>query len=323
MPAVFFSIVVLVVILAALLAWLTVRIVPEYQRLVVLRLGRLIGVRGPGLVLVIPLVDRGIRTDLRERVFDVTPQSCITEDNASVSIDFLIYSKIVDPASSVINVQQYENASRGIAITTLRAVVGDMLLDQVLSRREDINNTLRGKLDEVTNRWGIKVTAVEIREIMPPREIQDAMTRQMSAERTRRATILEADGKRDAAVRVAEGQKQSAILEAEGARQSAILRAEGYAQALAQISSVAGGIDSNTMSLQYLDALKALGASPATKLVVPAELTNLLRPLTEHAANTANATNATNGAGPANGARVMDVTEATSAITDGMAARTR
>jgi regulator of protease activity HflC (stomatin/prohibitin superfamily) len=301
MPAVFFSIVVLVVILAALLAWLTVRIVPEYQRLVVLRLGRLIGVR----------------------VFDVTPQSCITEDNASVSIDFLIYSKIVDPASSVINVQQYENASRGIAITTLRAVVGDMLLDQVLSRREDINNTLRGKLDEVTNRWGIKVTAVEIREIMPPREIQDAMTRQMSAERTRRATILEADGKRDAAVRVAEGQKQSAILEAEGARQSAILRAEGYAQALAQISSVAGGIDSNTMSLQYLDALKALGASPATKLVVPAELTNLLRPLTEHAANTANATNATNGAGPANGARVMDVTEATSAITDGMAARTR
>ncbi|HZC04787.1 MAG TPA: SPFH domain-containing protein [Ktedonobacterales bacterium] len=323
MPAVFFSIVVLVVILAALLAWLTVRIVPEYQRLVVLRLGRLIGVRGPGLVLLIPLVDRGIRTDLRERVFDVTPQSCITEDNASVSIDFLIYSKIVDPASSVINVQQYENASRGIAITTLRAVVGDMLLDQVLSRREDINNTLRGKLDEVTNRWGIKVTAVEIREIMPPREIQDAMTRQMSAERTRRATILEADGKRDAAVRVAEGQKQSAILEAEGARQSAILRAEGYAQALAQISSVAGGIDSNTMSLQYLDALKALGASPATKLVVPAELTNLLRPLTEHAANTANATNATNGAGPANGARVMDVTEATSAITDGMAARTR
>jgi len=290
--------------------------VPEYQRLVVLRLGRLIGVRGPGLVLLVPLVDRGIRTDLRERVFDVTPQSCITEDNASVSIDFLIYSKIVDPASSVVNVQQYENASRGIAITTLRAVVGDMLLDEVLSRREDINNTLRGKLDEVTNRWGVKVTAVEIREIMPPREIQDAMTRQMSAERTRRATILEADGKRDAAVRVAEGQKQSAILEAEGARQSAILRAEGYAQALAQIASVAGGVDSNTMSLQYLDALKALGASPATKLVVPAELTNLLRPLTEHAANTANA-----GVTP----RVAELTEApaANAIGDGLTARSR
>ncbi|HET9110006.1 MAG TPA: SPFH domain-containing protein [Ktedonobacterales bacterium] len=319
MPAVLFVILALVVILAALAASLAIRIVPEYQRLVVLRLGRLIGVRGPGLVLLVPLVDRGIRTDLRERVFDVTPQSCITEDNASVSIDFLIYSKIVDPESTVVNVQQYENASRGIAITTLRAVVGDMLLDEVLSRREDINNTLRGKLDEVTHRWGVKVTAVEIREIMPPREIQDAMTRQMSAERTRRATILEADGKRDAAVRVAEGQKQSAILEAEGARQSAILRAEGYAQALAQISSVAGGVDSNTMSLQYLDALKALGASPATKLVVPAELTNLLRPLTEHAANTANAANA----GVAS--RVAEITEApaANAISDGLTARTR
>ena len=318
MPAVVFSIIVLVVILAGLAASLAIRIVPEYQRLVVLRLGRLIGVRGPGLVLLVPLVDRGIRTDLRERVFDVTPQSCITEDNASVSIDFLIYSKIVDPASSVVNVQQYENASRGIAITTLRAVVGDMLLDEVLSRREDINNTLRGKLDEVTNRWGVKVTAVEIREIMPPREIQDAMTRQMSAERTRRATILEADGKRDAAVRVAEGQKQSAILEAEGARQAAILRAEGYAQALAQISSVAGGVDSNTMSLQYLDALKALGASPATKLVVPAELTNLLRPLTEHAANTANA-----GVTPARMPEITETSDAASAISDGLTARTR
>lgn len=291
MPSVLFVMLILIVALVVVLAWLAIRIVPEYQRLVVLRLGRLIGVRGPGLVVLIPIVDRGIRTDLRERLFDVTPQNCITADNATLSIDFLIYSKIVDPASSVINVQQYESASRGIAITTLRAVVGDMLLDDVLSRREDINNTLRGKLDEVTNRWGIKVTAVEIREIMPPREVQEAMTRQMSAERTRRATILEADGKRDAAVRVADGQKQSAILEAEGARQSAILRAEGYAQALDQISSIAGRLDSNTMSLQYLEALKALGAAPSTKLVVPAELTNLLRPLTEHAANTANLAN--------------------------------
>ncbi len=232
MSVVAFVIVGLVIVLGVVVAGLAIRIVPEYQRLVVLRLGRLIGVRGPGLILLIPFVDRGIRADLRERVFDVTPQSCITKDNASVAIDFLIYSKIVDPASSVINVQQYENASRGIAITTLRAVVGDMLLDEVLSQREDINSTLRGKLDEVTERWGIKVTAVEIREITPPQEIQTAMTRQMSAERSRRAIIIEADGKRDAAVRVAEGQKQAAVLEAEGARQAAILRAEGYAQAL-------------------------------------------------------------------------------------------
>lgn len=304
MSAVAFVIVTLVIILGLVLAGLAIRIVPEYQRLVVLRLGRLVGTRGPGLVLLIPLVDRGIRTDLRERVFDVTPQACITQDNATLSIDFLIYSKIVDPASSVINVQQYENASRGIAITTLRAVVGDMLLDAVLSRREDINATLRGKLDEVTERWGIKVTAVEIREITPPREIQEAMTRQMSAERSRRAIILEADGKRDAAVRVADGQKQAVILEAEGARQAAILRAEGYSQALAQISAVANTLDNQTMSLQYLDALKALGASPSTKLVVPAEFTSLLRPLIEHtsaaqhASGDASAATATNGATP-------------------------
>jgi regulator of protease activity HflC (stomatin/prohibitin superfamily) len=300
MSAVAFVIVALVILLGIVFSGLAMRVVPEYQRLVVLRLGRLVGVRGPGLVLLIPVVDRGIRTDLRERVFDVTPQACITQDNATLSIDFLIYSKIVDPASSVVNVQQYENASRGIAITTLRAVVGDMLLDAVLSRREDINNTLRGKLDEVTERWGIKVTAVEIREISPPHEIQEAMTRQMSAERSRRAIILEADGKRDAAVRVAEGQKQAAILDAEGARQAAILRAEGYSQALAQISAVANHLDNQTMSLQYLDALKALGASPSTKLVVPAEFTNLLRPLIEHtnaaqrANNDANAVNAVN-----------------------------
>jgi regulator of protease activity HflC (stomatin/prohibitin superfamily) len=288
----------LVVLLGIVLAGLAMRIVPEYQRLVVLRLGRLVGVRGPGLVPLIPFVDRGIRTDLRERVFDVTPQACITQDNAALSIDFLIYSKIVDPASSVINVQQYESASRGIAITTLRAVVGDMLLDEVLSRREDINTTLRGKLDEVTSRWGIKVTAVEIREITPPREIQEAMTRQMSAERSRRAIIIEADGKRDAAVRVADGQKQAAILDAEGGRQAAILRAEGYAQALDQISKVATHLDSNTMSLQYLDALKTLGSAPSTKLVVPAEFTSLLKPLIEHTSEVRHASDGANGATP-------------------------
>src|SRR5215813_241964 len=262
-----FVILLLVIVLAFLVVSLAIRVVPEYQRLVVLRLGRLVGARGPGLVLLFPFIDKGIRVDLRERVFDVAPQTCITEDNASVSIDFLIYSKIVDPISSVINVQQYENASRGIAITTLRAVVGDMLLDEVLSRREDINNTLRSKLDEVTNRWGIKITAVEIREITPPREILEAMTRQMSAERSRRAMILDADGKREAMVRVAEGQKQAAVLEAEGAKQAEVLRAEGHALALDQVFQVANHIDDKTMGLQYLEALRAIGASPATKLV--------------------------------------------------------
>jgi regulator of protease activity HflC (stomatin/prohibitin superfamily) len=273
---------VLFMVLVAGLATASIRIVPEYQRLVVFRLGRVTGARGPGLVLLIPAVDRGVRVDLRERFFDVPPQPCITQDNASVAIDFLVYMKIVDALSSVLNVMQFEGAARGIAMTTLRAVVGDMLLDSVLSKREQINDVLRGKLDEVTHRWGIKVTAVEIREILPPREIQDAMTRQMAAERSRRATVTEADGKRAAAVQVAEGQKQAAILEAEGQRQAAILRAEGFALALAKVFDVAHTVDSKTMSLQYLDALKALGASTATKFVIPVEFTNLLRPFLEH-----------------------------------------
>jgi regulator of protease activity HflC (stomatin/prohibitin superfamily) len=264
------------------LAALAIRIVPEYQRLVVFRLGRLIGERGPGFVLLIPFIDRGVRVDFRERFFDVPPQTTITEDNAQLSIDFLVYMKIVDATPSVLNVEDFEGAARGIAITTLRAVVGSMLLDAVLAKREEINEALRGKLDEVTNRWGIKVTAVEIREISPPPEIQEAMTRQMSAERTRRAMVLEAEGKRDAAIRVADGQKQAIILEAEGARQSTILRAEGLAAGLEAISKVARTLDSRTMALQYLDALRALGTAAATKIVLPMELTNILRPFVEH-----------------------------------------
>ena len=265
------------------------RVVPEYQRLVVLRLGRVIGLKGPGLVLLIPFVDRGTRVDLRERFFDVPPQTTITSDNAHLSIDFLVYSKVVDALPSFLNVENYEGASRGIAITTLRAVVGSMLLDDVLAKREVINEALREKLDEVTNRWGIKVTAVEIREITPPPEISQAMTRQMSAERTRRATVTEANGTRDAAIAVAEGRKQAAILEAEGDRQASILRAEGFAKALEQIFAVARNLDSNTMSLQYLEALKSLGAADSTKVLLPMELTNLLRPFIDHTAGAASA----------------------------------
>lgn len=273
------SLLVIVPLIVLLVA--AIRVVPEYQRLVVFRLGRLLAAKGPGLVVLIPFVDRGVRVDFRETFFDVPPQTCITEDNAHVSIDFLVYMKIVDAVPSVINVEDYDGAAKGISITTLRAVVGDMLLDEVLSKRERINEALRGKLDEVTNRWGIKVTAVEIREIIPPREIQEAMTRQMSAERTRRAMVTEADGTREKAIRVAEGQKQAVILEAEGRRQGDILRAEGYALALSKIFDVARNIDSRTMSLQYLETLKVLGNSPASTILLPMELTNLLGTISE------------------------------------------
>ncbi|MEW6580441.1 MAG: SPFH domain-containing protein [Chloroflexota bacterium] len=285
----------LIVLLALLfmLASAALRIVREYQRLVVFRLGRALGSRGPGLVVLVPFIDRGERVDLREVFFDVDPQTCITKDNAPLSIDFLVYMKVINATASVLEVEDFRGAARGIAITTLRALVGDMNLDDVLARRDQLNELLQGKLDEVTNRWGIKVTAVEIREIIPPREIQDAMSRQMASERYRRATVIEADGKREAAVKVAEGEKQARILqaegqrqaeilEAEGQRQARILRAEGFAQGLEKIYQVARGVDSKTMSLEYLDMLKQLGASEATKIVVPVEFTNLLQPLLEH-----------------------------------------
>ncbi|KRT77167.1 MAG: hypothetical protein XU14_C0019G0024 [Armatimonadetes bacterium CSP1-3] len=270
---------IVVAIVALIVIPLAVKVVREYQRLVVFRFGRSIGRKGPGLVFLIPLIDRPVWVDLREAFLEIPSQTCITKDNAPINIDFLIYWKVFEPEMTVVQVQDFAGAARGIATTTLRAVIGDISLDDVLARREQINNVLRTKLDEVTERWGVKVTTVEIREILPPREVQEAMTRQMSAERSRRAVVTEADGKRQATITVAEGDKQSAILRAEGDRQAAILRAEGFALALNTIFAVAQTVDSKTMALQYLEALKALGASPATKFIFPLEFTRLLGPL--------------------------------------------
>lgn len=284
----------IVVLFFLVLLSMAVKIVREYERLVIFRLGRCVGSRGPGLVLLIPFVEVPVRVDLREQYLEIPRQTCITKDNAPIDVDFLIYWKVVNPIDSVIQVQNFAGASQGIATTTLRAVIGDIMLDDVLAKREDINKVLRTKLDEVTERWGVKVTSVEIREIIPPREVQEAMNRQLSAERNRRAMVTEADGKRESAIKVAEGEKQAAILKAEGQRkamiltaegekQAAILRAEGFALALSKIFDVARGIDAKTMSLQYLEALKALGQSPATKFVFPMEFSSLLRPFTQFA----------------------------------------
>jgi regulator of protease activity HflC (stomatin/prohibitin superfamily) len=266
----------IVVVLALLILVRAIRIVPEYQRLMVFRLGRSIGTKGPGICFLIPIVDRGVRVDLREQFLEIPRQTAITEDNAPISIDFIIFTKVVDAVQSVLAVQNFEGAAQNIAATSLRSVVGDMALDEVLSKREQMNEALRAKLDEVTERWGVKVTNVEIREITPPPMVQEAMTRQMSAERTRRAVVTEAEGNKQAAITVAEGQKQAAILNAEGDRQAAILRAEGFSLALSKIFDVAQNVDSNTMSLQYLDALKQIGASPSTKFVIPLEMASLL-----------------------------------------------
>ncbi|HEX2915287.1 MAG TPA: SPFH domain-containing protein [Chloroflexia bacterium] len=284
-------IIAVVVFLLVVIVVSAIRVVPDFQRMVVFRLGRCIGDKGPGIVLLLPVLDKGVRVDLRETVFEVPPQTCITEDNATVSIDFLIYMKVVDAVPSVLQVVDFTAAARGIAITTLRAIVGDMFLDDVLAKRDHINETLRSKLDDATTRWGIKVTAVEIKEVIPPRDILESMGKQMSAERTRRALVLEADGQREAAIKKAEGQKQASILQAEGqrqatilqaeaSRQAAVLQAEGYAMALDRVFQVARQVDARTMNLQYLETLKALGQSPSTKWVMPLELTNLVQPFT-------------------------------------------
>jgi regulator of protease activity HflC (stomatin/prohibitin superfamily) len=258
----------------------SIKVVREYQRIVLFRVGRCVGMRGPGLVFLIPVIDRPSWVDQRELYLEIPHQTAITKDNATITIDFIIFYRVVDPVDSVLKVQYFAGAAQNIAATTLRSVVGDMSLDDVLSKREEMNLLLRTKLDEVTEHWGVKVTNVEVREIIPPPTVQEAMTRQMSAERTRRAVVTEAEGSKQAAITVAEGEKQAAILTAEGDRQAAILRAEGFSLALAKIFEVAQTLDANTMSLQYLDALKQIGNSPSTKLVVPMELAGLLSKVT-------------------------------------------
>lgn len=262
------------------------RIVPEYERLVVLALGKYAGTRGPGITFIMPLLEVAKRVDLRERFLEIPRQTAISRDNTAIDIDFLVYYRVVNPKLSILEVENVVAASLNIAATTLRAVIGDIELDDVLAKREAINDVLRVKLDEVTERWGLKVTRVEIREVEPPKSVQEAMNRQMSAERERRATVTRAEGERSAAIMVAEGEKQSAILRAEGEKQSAVLRAEGERQAqvlLAQgraaaleaLYNEAKDIDEKTLMLQYLDALRSVGSSPSTKFVVPMELTSL------------------------------------------------
>ena len=264
-----------------------IRIVPEYQRLVVFRLGRCVGEKGPGIVILIPVVDRAARVDLREQVREIPHQTAITKDNAGISIDFIWYYKVLDPTESVLAVGNFEAAAQGMATTTLRAILGSIILDEVLSEREHINTMLRTRLDEVTERWGVKVTNVEIREIIPPREIQESMNRQMTAERIRRAVVTESLGTKEAEITVAEGAKQAAILEAEGEKQAAVLEAEGqkaaqelkaagYAAALSNIFESAKAIDQKTMTLQYFETLKEMGQGESTKYIFPMEFTSMI-----------------------------------------------
>ena len=274
-----------ILVFLVIFLYLSVRIVQQYEKMLIFRLGQTNEglVRGPGLRFLIPLIDRPMKVDLREQYIEVPSQTTITKDNAPINIDFLIYWKIVDPLKSIVNVAFFAGALQGIATTTLRAVIGDILLDDVLSKRDQINEVLRAKLDEQTERWGGKITTVEIREIIPPRDVQEAMNRMLSAERNRRAVITESEGARQANINVAEGEKQAAILRSEGRRQAQILEAEGFSQALERIFSAAHLVDEKTMTLQYLEALKGLGAGPATKFVIPVEFVELANRISSYA----------------------------------------
>lgn len=270
------------------------KIVKQYERLAVFTLGKFnerTGVRGPGLQILIWPFQTGERIDLREEVINIPRQTNITRDNAPIDIDFLVYLRPIESEAQkvVLEVVNYHQAVIGMATTILRAVIGEMNVDDVLSQRERINQELRIKLDDTTGRWGSRVSAVEIKEIEPAPEIQEAMNRQMSAERIRRADVTEAEGKRQASITIAEGDKQAEILRAEGNRQAeiltaegdqqaAVLRAEGFSTALDRIHQVASDVDTNTISLQYFETLKEMGKGSATKFVFPMEFTNLLGP---------------------------------------------
>ena len=270
------------------------KIVRQYERLAVFTLGKFnekTGVRGPGLQILIWPFQTGEKIDLREEVINIPRQTNITRDNAPIDIDFLVYLRPIETEAQkvVLEVVNYHQAVIGMATTILRAVIGEMNVDDVLSQRERINQELRIKLDDTTGRWGIKVSAVEIKEIEPAPQIQEAMNRQMSAERIRRADVTEAEGKRQASITIAEGDKQAEILRAEGNRQAeiltaegdqqaAVLRAEGFSTALDRIHQIASEVDTNTISLQYFETLKEMGKGSATKFVFPMEFTNLLGP---------------------------------------------
>ncbi len=267
-----------------------ISVVKQYERAVVFRLGRYIGTKGPGLVILIPFIDRGIRVDQREVVLDEPAQSSITKDNALVDIDFVVYMRVSDPEAAVINVNNYFRAVRNIATTTLRSVVGDITVEEVLSQREAINGRLQVKLTAETARWGVEVMAVEIREISPQIDIQNAMTRLLTADRTKRSQITESEGERQSAINKAEGSKQAAILEAEGEKEAAVLRAqgtreaailnaEGFAIGLQRVYETAQNVDPNTMGLQYLDMMKNLGEGASTKWIIPMELGSIAGPI--------------------------------------------
>jgi regulator of protease activity HflC (stomatin/prohibitin superfamily) len=261
----------------------TVRIVPQARAGIVERLGRYNRTLGPGMTVLVPFVDR-LRPliDLREQVVSFPPQPVITEDNLVVNIDTVLYFTVNDARSATYEVANPLQAIEQITVTTLRNVIGSLTLEQALTSRDHINAQLRGVLDEATNKWGIRVNRVEIKSIDPPPTIQEAMEKQMRAERDRRAAILTAEGVKQSAILTAEGQQRAAILTAEGAKQAAVLRADGEAQAIQRVFDAihAADPDPKLLSYQYLQMLPKLAEGSANKVfVIPSEFSQAINGL--------------------------------------------
>ncbi|MBQ8644296.1 MAG: SPFH/Band 7/PHB domain protein [Candidatus Methanomethylophilaceae archaeon] len=287
-------ILVLIVIVAAVIVITSgVKIVQPYEQAIYMRLGKFVRVLNQGLNIVCPLINEVVKMDLRTEVLDVPKQEVITKDNSPVEVDAVIYIKVTDPRNAFFEVTNYKLATVNLAQTTLRSIIGEMELDEILSSREKINVSLRDILDENTDKWGVKIEAVEIREVDPARKVKDSMEEQTSAERRRRAAILEADGLKRAAILEAEGKKRSRILEAEGLRQSMILEAEGKrlatilegqgeAQKLRILSVGAASMDSKAMSVLSMQTLQEVGKGESSKFFFPMELTRLVEGVSDY-----------------------------------------
>jgi len=283
MVALVIVLVVVFIVLAVL--WRTVRIIPQARAGVVERLGRYQRTLNPGLAIVVPFVDR-LRPmiDLREQVVSFAPQPVITEDNLVVSIDTVIYFQVTDAKAATYEIANYIQAIEQLTVTTLRNVIGGMALEKTLTSRDDINSQLRVVLDEATGKWGIRVNRVELKAIDPPMSIQEAMEKQMRADRDKRAAVLTAEGVKQSQILTAEGEKQAAILKAQGAREAMILQAEGQAKAIDTVFKAIheGDPDPKLLAYQYLQMLPQIAQGDANKMwIIPSELTQALGRLGE------------------------------------------
>ena len=291
----FFAVIIVMIIILALLAS-CIRIVPQAQALVVERLGAYLGTWSVGVHIKMPILDRvAKRVNLKEQVADFPPQPVITKDNVTMRIDTVVFFQITDPKLYAYGVENPLMAIENLTATTLRNIIGDLELDQTLTSRETINAKMRESLDIATDPWGIKVNRVELKNIMPPAAIQDAMEKQMKAERERRESILRAEGEKKSTILVAEGKKESAILDAEAEKQAAILHAEaekekrireaeGQAEAILKVQKAnadgirmikEAGADQAVLTIKSLEALKTVADGKATKIIIPSEIQGL------------------------------------------------